>query len=113
MGTVALQPSDLVNECEEPVVLISTHKDLGLPFSGADDESECLLLIDRAEVDHDEGKFFLFETSPGGELVVRWAPAPLPEGWTILGRVVQVTLPFVASVMQKQGGWLELDDDIF
>lgn len=113
MGTAALAPSDVVNLCENPVLLISDHASLALPWRGSADDSEVLVLVDRDDVEHDERKFYLFETSPGGELVIQWTPT-LPAGWAIVGRVVQVTLPFVASAgMQKQGGWLELDDDIF
>ena len=113
MGTVALPPSDLVNLCESPVVLITTHQSLGFDAPGDDNELEVLLLVDRADVEHNEDKFYVFEQSPGGELVVRWHPSPLPEGWSVVGRLVTVTLPFVRKAMQVQGGWLELDDDIF
>ncbi len=113
MGTVALPPSDLVNLCESPVVLITTHQNIGCEAPGGDNELEVLLLVDRADVEHDPDKFYVFEQSPGGELAVRWHPHPLPEGWSIVGRLVTVTLPFVRSSMPAQGGWLELDDDIF
>ena len=70
MGTVALPPSDLVNLCESPVVLITTHQNIGCEAPGGDNELEVLLLVDRADVEHDLDKFYVFEQSLGGERAV-------------------------------------------
>ena len=116
MGTVTHSRRPTSSTCASRPSCYTTHQNIGCEAPGGDNELEVLLLVDRADASTTLDKFYVFEQSPGGELAhpQALAPAPpLPEGWSIVGRLVTVTLPFVRSSMPAQGGWLELDDDIF
>jgi hypothetical protein len=107
LGTVALTPNNAVQLCIDPVVVVSKSSVLGMSLKN-NVEAEVLVLIDRADRDFDADKFFAFADSEGG-VVIRWFDG-LPQGFSVLGKVVFVTIPYLASMNSKRSGFMEDDD---
>lgn len=106
-GTVALGPSNVVHLCEDPVVVVSESKALGLSLSN-DVNSEVLILLDRSKQDFESDKFFAFST-PDGRVDIRWLDA-LPINCKVLAKVMLVTVPFLPSMKKRTSGFMEDDD---
>lgn len=107
LGTVALPGSELVMSCADPVVVVANNRVLGIEL---DEEVEVLVLIDRASTLYNSRYFYAFE-APDGAVVIRYfSEIPEEEGWSILGKVMYVTLPHVESTA-KASGFLEEEED--
>jgi len=107
MGTVALGPNNAVHLAKDPVVLVTQSAELGLSLSN-DVETEVLVMLDRGETDFESDKF-LAVAGPDGSVTIRWYDA-LPDGYSILGRVVYVTIPYLSSMATAKSGFAEDDD---
>ena len=103
-GVVAMPGSDLICGALDPVAIVASSGSLGLMI----DEKECLVIIDRGEVDFSDRSFFCYADANGNCSIRRMDDAY--EGWTILGKVACVTLPWDADSMAKKGTWMEEDD---
>eukprot|EP00640_Fibrocapsa_japonica_P006508 CAMPEP_0113943122 /NCGR_PEP_ID=MMETSP1339-20121228/19190_1 /TAXON_ID=94617 /ORGANISM="Fibrocapsa japonica" /LENGTH=183 /DNA_ID=CAMNT_0000947899 /DNA_START=201 /DNA_END=752 /DNA_ORIENTATION=- /assembly_acc=CAM_ASM_000762 len=110
MGTVAIEGSDLVESLEDPVAIVCPNTHLGVPLP-QDETAELLVIVDRAETEFSQYKFFCF-AKPDGTIEFRWHEA-LPEGYSILGKVMLVQSPFLPSMASAKTGYLEADDDDF
>lgn len=107
LGTVALPGCELVYDCIDPVVVVAENLALGIQLT---EEVETLVLIDRGEVHFNPRHFYAFE-APDGAVVIRYFnEMPQEDGWQILGRVMYVTLPHIASTA-KASGFLEEEED--
>ena len=103
-GVVAMPGSDLICGALDPVAIVASSGSLGLMI----DEKECLVIIDRGEIDFSDRSFFCYSDANGNCSIRRMDDAY--EGWTILGKVACVTLPWDADSMAKKGTWMEEDD---
>ena len=103
-GVVAMPGSDLICGALDPVAIVASSGSLGLMI----DEKECLVIIDRGEIDFSDRSFFCYADANGNCSIRRMDDAY--EGWTILGKVACVTLPWDADSMAKKGTWMEEDD---
>ena len=108
LGTVVLPPSAAVQKAADPVVMVAQSTELKLSLRN-DVEAEVLIVIDRGELDFDSTKFFAF-SGPDGVVTVRWFDE-VPAGYSVLGRVVIVIVPYLESMMVKSSGFMEDDDD--
>jgi hypothetical protein len=105
LGTVALPGSDVVAQCEDPVVMIATNTALGVQYP---DEVEILVCVDRADRTLVSDGFFVFRT-PDNRLLVQWSDE-LEPGYEILGRVALCAAPFIESMAKKVTGIAEEDE---
>ena len=69
-----------------------------------------LVVIDRADKDVHEDKFYLINT-PNKELIIKWIDEEIPDGFDVIGRVVMCTVPLMPSMRSAPTGFLEEDDD--
>jgi hypothetical protein len=68
-----------------------------------------MVLIDRGDRYFQSNKFYAFG-APDGSVVIRWYDQ-VPQGYTILGRVQYVTLPYRERSGSFKSGWMEIDDE--
>ena len=108
LGTVVLPPSNAIQTAEDPVVMVAESTELGLSLRN-DVECEVLIVIDRGDKTFEDDKFFAF-SAPDGSVIVRWFQE-LPAGYSVLGRVVIVIVPYLESMMVKSSGFMEDQDD--
>jgi hypothetical protein len=106
LGTVALPGSELLSNAIDPVVLITKNTDLNIVIK---DEVEVLLVVDRGDRELEVDQFYLLQASTG-ELTVLWVDE-LPEGYSVVGKVVEVAVPFSEGMRKKPTGFLEEDDE--
>lgn len=106
-GVVAMPGSDIISGAIDPVAIVASSASLGLLI----DDKECLCLIDRGEVDFSDRHFFCFAEMNGNTAIRRMdgLDGETPAGWSVLGRVVVVTLPWDMDTMAKKGTWMEED----
>ena len=112
MGTVALSGSNVVATCQDPVVIIAEHDDLGVPLPSAITEPvDLIVLVDRAAQTFAERRFLVLEQN-GGEMSIASfeTKADLPEGATILGQVVLVQIPWLSCMKPTKSGFMEADE---
>jgi hypothetical protein len=107
MGTVALSPNNAVQLCEDPVIVVSQSSVLGLSLSQNVD-AEVLVLLDRAEREFVQDKFFAV-AAPDGNIAIRWYDS-LPAGHKVVAKVVMVTIPYLPAMNKKKSGFMEEDD---
>jgi len=108
-GVVAVPGSDLLLGAVDPIAIITSTETLGLLVP----PQECLVVIDRAEVDYDERQFFAYADANSRVHIRRLSGGSgyaAPDGWTVLGRVIVVKLKYDPSTMAKKGTWMEEDD---
>jgi len=107
-GLVAVPGSDLVQYARDPVVVIASSAALGLPLR---EDTEVLLVVDRAERSFSDRAFFAFADATTGALVVRrFDAAPPADAFSVAGRVVYVNLPYDPATQAPSGTWLEEGD---
>jgi len=111
MGTVALQGSNIVSVCVDPVVLIADHRSLNVSLP---DEIEggvdLLVLADRSKKTFIERKFLVL-SKDGGELVIGafGSKEEVPANLEIVGQVDYVQVPWLPSMQRKKTGFEECD----
>jgi hypothetical protein len=87
VGVVAVPGSDVITYSADPVAIISKSSVLGI--SGPD--SECVLIIDRGDIDFYEGDFYAFQTFDN-TVQVGWADS-MDDFNAVIGRVVTCMMP--------------------
>ncbi|CAM9513941.1 unnamed protein product [Discosporangium mesarthrocarpum] len=110
MGTVAIPGSALMESMTDPVAVVVPNDIVGVTLP-QDDNVELLAVVDRADLEFQIGKFFLWG-SPGGPVVLRsFETKEDGEGFLCLGRVHLVFVPFLPTMAKKSTGFEEEDMD--
>ncbi|KAG7353430.1 hypothetical protein IV203_002785 [Nitzschia inconspicua] len=113
LGTVAIEGSNVVASCEDPVVIIAEHPSLAVPLPEViKDPVDLIVLVDRAANRFAERKFLVLSISGGNELKIGAFPSKqdLPEGCEILGQVVLCQIPWLPSMKPTKSGFMEVDE---
>lgn len=113
LGTVALEGSNLVASCEDPVAIIAEHVALGVELPEAIQEPvDLIVLVDRAKNRFGERRFLVLEI-PGETCLTIAAfndKSDLPAGCQVVGQVDQVQIPWLPSMAPTKTGFLEADE---
>ena len=112
LGTVAVEGSEVVANCEDPIVVIAEHTSLAVPLPKAiKDPVDLIVLVDRARNTFAERRFLVIAI-PGSGLEIKAYPAStdLPPDSEILGQVVMVQIPWLPSMKPTKSGFLEPDE---
>lgn len=113
MGTVAIEGSNVVSMCEDPVVIIAEHTSLAVPLPEViKDPVDLVVLVDRAENRFSERKFLVLALPGQQQLTIGAYPTKqeLPTGAEILGQVVLCQIPWLPSMVPTKTGFLEVDE---
>ena len=108
LGTVVLPPSSAVQMSEDPVVIVAQSADLALSLRN-NVEAEVLVVIDRAARTFENDRFYAF-AAPDGATTIRWFEE-IPAGYSIIGKVVIVVVPYLENMKIKSSGFMEDQDD--
>lgn len=112
LGTMALDGSNLVASCEDPVIVIAAHRSIGveLPKEVVDDV-DLVVLVDRSKKAFGERKFLVVDAPSTGLIIAAFATkAELPEGAEILGQVELVQIPWLPCMQPTRTGFMEEDE---
>ena len=111
LGTVALESSNVVACCEDPVVIIAEHTSLAIPLPDViKDPVDIVVLVDRAANRFAERKFLLMDVPGKGLQIGAFEnKQKLPE-CDILGHVVLCQVPWLPSMKPTKTGFLEADE---
>jgi len=113
VGTVALEGSNVVAGCEDPVVIIAEHFALGVPLpSTLVDPVDLLVLVDRSKKTFAERKFLVVSIPGQRELIIGayQAKSDVSSGAEILGQVVLVQIPWLPAMKPTKSGFMEVDE---
>jgi Rubisco Assembly chaperone C-terminal domain len=112
LGTVALEGSNVVASCEDPIVIIAEHFSLGVELPKAITEPvDLIVLVDRAKNRFGERRFLVLDTGEEGIMIAAFgAKSDLPPGAEILGQVDLVQIPWLPSMAPTKTGFLEADE---
>lgn len=105
-GKVAVPGSVILTTSVDPVVLVSTNKDLGIPCS---EDVEVLVVVDRGDVQFSTDKFYLCGHADGSH-IIQWMET-LPSDVRILGRIILCAMPITQGMRESSGGFSENGDD--
>lgn len=105
-GKVAVPGSEILTTAIDPVVVISTNKDLGVASS---EKVEVVVVVDRGNVHFRPDKFYLCEDSRGGQ-VIQWMETLTPDV-SILGKIILCVMPLTSNMRQASGGFSENGDE--
>mmetsp|Transcript_19244 Transcript_19244/g.41831 ORF Transcript_19244/g.41831 Transcript_19244/m.41831 type:complete len:230 (+) Transcript_19244:196-885(+) len=112
LGTVAIESSNVVACCEDPVAIIAEHTSLSVPLPEVLKEPvDIIVLVDRAATSFAERKFLLLDV-PGKGLVIGAFPfkTELPNEAEILGHVLLCQLPWLPCMKPTKTGFMEADE---
>jgi len=112
LGTVAIESSNVVACCVDPVAIIAEHTSLGIPLPDAiKDPVDIVVLADRSKNRFEERKFLVLDV-PGRGLQIAGFPSKdkLPEDCEIVGHVVFCQVPWLPSMKKTRTGFLEADE---
>ncbi len=113
LGTVAIEGSNVVASCVDPVVIVAEHTSLAVPLPDViKDPVDLVVLVDRAADRYAERKFLVLAVAGQRELVIGAYPTrqDLPPGAEILGQVVLCQIPWLPSMKPTKTGFLEADE---
>jgi hypothetical protein len=113
LGTVAIEGSNVVSVCEDPVVIIAEHFSLNIPLPEVLKEPvDLVVLVDRAKNRFAERKFLVFGVPGKDELIIGAFPSKeqLPPNAEILGQVQLVQIPWLPCMKPTKSGFLEVDE---
>lgn len=113
LGTVAIEGSNVVASCEDPVVIIAEHTSLGVPLPKViKDPVDLIVLVDRALNRFAERKFLVLSVPGDNSLKLEAFPTrqDLPDDSEILGQVVLCQIPWLPSMKPTKSGFLEVDE---
>jgi Rubisco Assembly chaperone C-terminal domain len=113
LGTVAIQGSQLLMDCVDPVVIIAEHPSMGVQLPSAIKEPvDLLVLVDRSKTGYADRNFLLLQILGQDELAIAAfnTKADLPVGCEILGQVVLVQTPWLPSMTPTRTGFMESDE---
>lgn len=111
LGTVAIEGSNVVAVCEDPVVIIAEHTSLSIPLPDAiQDSVDIVVLVDRSSNRFAERKFLVVYHN--GKLIIRAFETKknMPSNCEILGRVVLAQIPWLPCMKPTKSGFLESDE---
>ena len=120
-ASIALEGSNIVASCEDPVIVIAEHTALNILLPPEISEPvDLLVLIDRSKTYFSERKFLLYAT-PSVDRHLGDAPHvvhiaafhsrdEIPPEAAILGQVEQVTIPWLPAMAPTKTGFLEADE---
>mmetsp|Transcript_1807 Transcript_1807/g.3805 ORF Transcript_1807/g.3805 Transcript_1807/m.3805 type:complete len:214 (-) Transcript_1807:375-1016(-) len=112
LGTVAIESSNVVACCEDPIVLIAEHTSIGVPLPKVIKEPvDIIVLCDRAVNTFAERKFLVLD-SPSHGVTIGAFPSrtDLPSDCKIIGQVVLCQIPWLPSMKPTRTGFLEADE---
>lgn len=112
MGTVALEGSEIVASCEDPVVIIAEHFAIGVELpKEIKDPVDLVVLVDRAKNRFGE-RVFLVLNVPGEGLSIGayHVKGDLPANAEILGQVQLVQIPWLPCMAPTKTGFMEEDE---
>lgn len=112
VGTVAIEGSNGISACEDPVAIIAGHLALGVPLpSVLKDPIDLVVVVDRARKTFAERKFLVIEV-PGEGLTIGAfeSKSELPEGVSIMGQVELVQIPWLPCMKPTKSGFMEEDE---
>jgi len=110
---VTVPGSSLLDHAPNSVVVVANSGSLGVELPDGQ-EHEVLVVVDRSDPAmedpnyFDEKAFYVFEDDAGA-VQIRWHDA-VPEGWSILGKIIYVQMPSVKRPGRGKG-FAETDDD--
>lgn len=112
LGTVAIESSNVVACCEDPVVLIAEHTSIGVPLPAVIKEPvDIVVLVDRAANTFAERKFLVLDVPGRGVTIAAFPSRPdLPKDCEILGQVILCQVPWLPSMKPTKTGFLEADE---
>ena len=113
LGTVAIEGSNVVATCEDPVVIIAEHTSLAVPLPEViKDPVDLIVLVDRAANRFAERKFLVYHATGDSELKIGAFPSmqDLPPGSEIVGHVVLCQIPWLPSMKPTKSGFMEVDE---
>ncbi|KAL7580075.1 hypothetical protein ACA910_005060 [Epithemia clementina (nom. ined.)] len=112
LGTVAIQGSELVHRIEDPVVVIADHLTLGVELPKViKDPVDLILLVDRAQTEFAERKFFVVSTADDTLGIKAFSTKKdIPQGMEILGRIEMVQIPWLPGMSPTRTGFAEADE---
>ena len=112
LGTVAIEGSQVVHDCDDAVAIIAEHPSLGVPLPETLTEPvDVIVLVDRARNYFSERKFLVIDNPAAGvEIGAFQTKAEIPEGSTILGQVVLVQMPWLPAMKPTKSGFMEEDE---
>ena len=103
---MAVPGSDLTHMLYDPIAVIASSSSLGLLI----EEAEVPVVIDRDDTDYYDRSFFAYVDSSGFVSIRRMDGGfgdAAPEGYTIVGRVAVIHLPYDPKTMGESNTWLE------
>lgn len=112
LGTVALEGSQIVASCEDPVVLIAEHPSLGVQLpEEIEGAVDLVVLVDRKKNYYSERKFLVLDI-PGEGLSIQAfsTKEEIPDGADILGQVDMVQIPWLPAMAPTKTGFMECDE---
>lgn len=112
MGTVAIEGSNVVASCEDPVAIIAEHESIGVELPDEIKEPvDLVVLVDRAKPTFAERKFLVIDSPESDLTISAYAKKKdLPDGCKILGQVVMVQVPWLPSMKPTKSGFVEEDE---
>lgn len=115
LGTVALEGSNLIASCQDPVVVIAEHTSLGVELpKEVVDPVDLVVLVDRSKKVFGERKFLVVHTpdnNGNGISIAAFASKhELPANAEILGQVELVQIPWLPCMQPSKTGFMEEDE---
>ena len=102
LGTIAMPGSYKMNNCVDPVAMITTNVELGVKLL---ETCEMVVIVDRGDKSFDKEQFMLLKT-PEDSLIIRCCDEIEP-GHSILGKIALCAVPLVESMRDKETGFAE------
>ena len=116
-ATIALEGSNIVASCEDPIVVIAEHTALNIVLPAEITQPvDLLVLIDRSKTYFSERKFLLFALLDNEQqqqqvhIAAFHTRDEIPSNAIVLGQVEQVTIPWLPSMAPTKTGFLEADE---
>ena len=109
MGTVAIEGSNDVIKCEDPVAIMAEHTSLNISLPDQISNAvDVLVLVDRAVKTFAERKFLV--TDVGGETKIGAYETKSDVEGEILGQVILVQIPWLSAMGKKKTGFMEEEE---
>jgi hypothetical protein len=112
LGTVAIEGSNVVAVCEDPVVIIAEHTSLSIPLPESIKEPvDIVVLVDRDLNRFAERKFLVLDVGEDALIIAAFPfKTDLPPNCEILGQAVLCQVPWLPSMKPTKSGFLEADE---
>jgi hypothetical protein len=118
-ASIALEGSNIVASCEDPIIVIAEHTALNILLPAAITEPvDLLVLIDRSKTYFSERKFLLLAVNEPEQqqqqqqiqIAAFHTRDEIPSNAIVLGHVEQVTIPWLPAMAPTKTGFLEADE---